>query len=176
MKIRNPVFTPYSVHDDRNYVYHYSHGESITLPDGTTGTFFKNTNKRNENMNDPKDVVSLGADAISGNAFTAKVTSAPKFNERSFEYRLEVRNTEDFVINDNIILWGTGCTFYSNIAGLINPGDSVVLKTDNGTVEIAGKVIATYRDTNRSTLVIIVEWEGNLRYSGKLTEGRFCVV
>lgn len=182
MKIRNPVLTPYSVHDDQDHFYHYSHGNRITLPDGTTGTFFKNTNKRNENMTNPIDIVSLGADAISGNAFTAKGASTPKFNEQIFNYRLEVYNTEDFVINDNLIIWDAGAnTFNSAVASMITVGDSVVLQTTNdgrltATIAMDGKVIATYRDTNESRLVIIVEWEGNLRYSGKLTEGRFCVV
>lgn len=157
-------------------------GTRIILPDGTTGTFFKNTNKRNENMTDPKDIVWLGANAISGNAFTAKDASAPKFNEQLFEYRLEVYNTEYFVINDNLIVWDAGAnTFDGAVASMITVGDSVVLQTTNNgrltaTIAMDGKVIAVYRDTNGSRLVIIVEWEGNLRYSGKLTEGRFCVV
>lgn len=181
MKISNPVLTPYSEHDDRDYVYHYSHGEHITLPDGTTGTFFKNTDKRNEIMTDPKYVVSLDH-SIWASAFRPKEITTPKFNTQVFTYRLEVYNTENVEINDNLIVWDAGeNTFDNAIASMITVGDSVVLQTTNngrltGTIAMDGKVIATYRDTNRSILVIIVEWEGNLRYSGKLTEGRFCVV
>lgn len=70
MKISNSALTPYSVRDDQDYFYIHL-GEHITLPDGTTGTFFKNTSKRNENMTDPKDIVSLDH-SIGASALIAK--------------------------------------------------------------------------------------------------------
>ena len=180
MKISNSALTPYSVRDDQDYFYIHL-GEHITLPDGTTGTFFKNTSKRNENMTDPKDIVSLDH-SIGASALMAKGVASHKFNATCVKYRLGLKGSEDMIINDNLIIWPTGkSVFDSTVVSIITPGDSVVIQTATDSerpvsIEIRGEVIATYRDTNGSTLVIFVKWEGNLRYSGALGDGFFGVL
>lgn len=93
-----------------------------------------------------------------------------------------MKGSEDMIINDNLIIWPTGkSVFDSTVVSIITPGDSVVIQTATDSerplsIEIRGEVIATYRDTNGSTLVIFVKWEGNLRYSGALGDGFFGVL